>query len=184
MLCLSITTNIFYRKIFLLFKQPYENTTTSLAYNELQESIITRKLRIILPLYLSESNEQKDTEQKSFIITSDERVKSYAKDTKFAIYFKSRLEKCVKRLDKIDKDIPINNAYFNPELFNLISNRLHYVAFWSGLLIGHFQKKHPRFQNLTRLSNNPVEGWFKILKNNLLLGRKKVSAPYLITILE
>ena len=80
------------------------------------------------------------------------------------------------------KNIEVNleNQHFNPLLFDLIEQELYRMPMWSGVLISD-EAKYCALK--TRISNNIVECWFKILKTDLLHKKLNRSTSELAPIL-
>ena len=66
---------------------------------------------------------------------------------------------------------PIKNNYYCPALMKLIENEMYITPLWTGLMLNFFRqdKEKSEIQNITpkysRLTNNPGEGRFNIVKN-------------------
>ena len=54
------------------------------------------------------------------------------------------------------------NPFFNPVLFKIIEEKLYIAPFWSAIAIN----------TISHLTNNPVEKWFDIVKNDILVNNK------------
>lgn len=52
------------------------------------------------------------------------------------------------------------------------------LSLWTGIML---QAETIGYENKTRLSNNPVENWFSIIKDNMLL-KKKSSTSEIVSI--
>ena len=144
----------------------------------MKSSVISRKLSSVIPGIQNDDKSASNRnptniEETEFRLISDEKV-NFATKSKFAIFFKEKQDQYRKLTDTNLDNLNATNEFFNPKLFELISKRLHLISLWSGILLGHFQEKHQQFSSFSRLSNNPVENWFKILKHNILGGKQKV----------
>lgn len=71
-----------------------------------------------------------------------------------------------------DNEISKINPYYHPDLFQLILDQIYLMPFWTSLMLNRCQSKYRFHNKFTRLTNNPVENWFKILKHNILLKKK------------
>ena len=50
------------------------------------------------------------------------------------------------------------------------------IDIWSGIILFSWQSLYPnKFEKFSRLTNNPVENWFRILKHNILKEKQKPS---------
>lgn len=106
----------------------------------------------------------------------------------FTKYFHGIISSCVK--------LPSNeiNSHYSPNAFNIIKSKIHLVTLWSGLMLRVCQSEFKTFRkidetspffDLTRLSNNNVESYFKYLKHDLLKlnERKRANKMMLSEIL-
>ena len=62
----------------------------------------------------------------------------------------------------------VANDFFFPNLFEIIIDYVHLAPLWSGSVICHWQMQFYKEIRFTRLTNNPVEGYFNHLKNHLV----------------
>ena len=94
----------------------------------------------------------------------------------FTIYFNKIVENEKKKCQKIDEE---NNAqtlneFYYPKIFVILQTRFYNIPLWTSLMLHDFYLSCPRKAlNVSRLSNNNVEAYFKHLKNELL--NKNVS---------
>ena len=88
-------------------------------------------------------------------------------------------------MGEIGNDSKINELY-RPNLFKLISDQLHLVPLWSGVMIRltGIDMNNEYLMNITRLSNNPVENHFGYLKKHLLNGKKVFPSEMTIKIFK
>ncbi len=116
-----------------------------------------------------------------------ESTKSIVDNSPFRTHFNSLFEQVQKEIEKhnsiAEKTISLNPYYF-PQLFEILSKQLYLVPLWSGIMIYTCQQNYPFCFDriLSRLSNNPVEGWFGHLKNHPL-ENNIVMTSELVTIL-
>ena len=80
--------------------------------------------------------------------------------------------------DCFDKDL---NKYYAPEVFKHIrDNYMHLIPLWSGLLLDSLSRYAsdsicPSVKPVeTKATNSNVESWFRIVKHDILQGRKKL----------
>lgn len=64
------------------------------------------------------------------------------------------------------------NEFYAPDLFHIIVDYLHLWPLWTCIMISPILQMNPLYKQTTRLSNNPVEGWFRHLKNSILKKRR------------
>jgi hypothetical protein len=74
-----------------------------------------------------------------------------------------------------------NNRFYAPHLFKSIQNRLYMMPLWSSVMVGDWQDMTGKQLYKPRLTNNPIESYFKYLKHELL-QRKKRSCSELMQI--
>ena len=77
-------------------------------------------------------------------------------------------------LDKSQNYLP--NEFFCPELFEILHDKLYLIPLWTGLLLDN--NKKIQYDVKTRLSNNPVENWFNMVKNFLLRNRRVFTSEF------
>ncbi len=64
-------------------------------------------------------------------------------------------------------------------MFNILSDLLYICPLWSNLLIKKWQNENQQYAMPTRLSNNSVENYFKIIKHSIF--DKKKSMPSVVS---
>ncbi|RNA20988.1 hypothetical protein BpHYR1_012960 [Brachionus plicatilis] len=107
-------------------------------------------------------------------ITNDS-LETIKNSSPFTSYYKNILKNYEEKLKNSEIKNSGKNIFFNPKLFWLIENQLYLLPIWSGLIIENFKKSHPADLSdcfKTRLSNNPVENYFGVLKNRILQNRR------------
>lgn len=106
---------------------------------------------------------------------SEEQKINLKNESDFSIYFRKLFEnyKSLVEKDKENKCELVKNEFYNPHVFEIISKRLYLVPLWSGLIISLNLDSLNCSKTNSRLSNNPVESWFNILRNNILQLSKK-----------
>ncbi|CAF1077539.1 unnamed protein product [Brachionus calyciflorus] len=109
--------------------------------------------------------ENNDAEEIPKIFFVENKNINYVNDSPFTEYFKNLLESNENQdLEKIDIE---ENLYYNPDLFRIITKRLHILPLWSAILFRNFEL------DKTRYSNNAVERWFGYFKNKILMTNKR-----------
>lgn len=100
-------------------------------------------------------------------------IKTIKDSSQYHNYFKHLLKNFC---DKIENINPLTvfdlNEYYNPDLFQIIENYLYLTPLWSGIFISNNK------YSFSRLSNNPVESWFKHLKINMLRNQKVMPSQF------
>lgn len=81
-------------------------------------------------------------------------------------------------VNNIINDNDPENDYFNPALFKIIQDYLYLFPLWTGVLLGDFQYMFNKEVRFTRLTNNPVENWFKILKHNVIANKRVMPSQF------
>ena len=71
-----------------------------------------------------------------------------------------------------DEILYINNEFYYPDLFHLLKDQMYQLPIWSGIML---DEKYIPYDVKTRLSNNYVESWFSIFKNNILNKASEVN---------
>jgi hypothetical protein len=94
--------------------------------------------------------------------------------TYFEDFFKELRQKSLTENLKT-KQNKVKNEYFFPGLITLIEKQMYIIPLWTGLMLKVFQTYNtfPFSDNFTRLTNNPAEGRFNILKNNIFKKERK-----------
>lgn len=82
------------------------------------------------------------------------------------------------------ESISKKNKYYRPELFKLIMDQLYLMPLWSGVIIRAtgIQQQNDYLQNITRVSNNPVENHFGYLKKHIFNNKKVYPSEMAINI--
>lgn len=96
-------------------------------------------------------------------------------DSPFTSFFENMLNENKKIIDELTSE---KNLFYQPALFDIIKRKLHIAPLWSGFLL------NKKLKEKTRQSNNPVEGWFKFFKNNILNLNKRVRSCRLLFLSE
>ena len=95
-----------------------------------------------------------------------------------AKYFKNFVDKINTQTTISGSGIGIlnQNDYYSPQLFLILSDISYILPRWSGIILFSWQSLYPnKFEKFSRLTNNPVENWFRILKHNILKEKQKPS---------
>ncbi|CAF1109915.1 unnamed protein product, partial [Brachionus calyciflorus] len=108
---------------------------------------------------------------------NNETIESLKKSSPFTTYFNSFLENFEEKLINCQNKLEESrtNLFYNPKLFLFIKDQLYLMPLWTGILIDELNRQNLfKFSDSlkTRLTNNPVENYFGILKNRVLLNRK------------
>lgn len=110
---------------------------------------------------------------KNIIRNKSNKIKS---TSLFFKYYEDKLNNWKKKDDSKRKK---NNIFYAPHLFKSIQNRLYIMPLWSSVMVGDWQEMSGRPLFKRRLTNNPVESYFKYLKHNIL-KRKQVCCSELM----
>ena len=96
-----------------------------------------------------------------------ETFKSLKQNSPFTTYFETLLTKYNKIVSEDnEKSDDITNEHFSPAIFNIFKNYLYIIPMWSGVMLGKwFSNNSSHLNNVSRLTNNPVECRFHHLKN-------------------
>lgn len=96
-----------------------------------------------------------------------ETIESLKKSSPFSLYFKNVLKGFEEKIKNAQYNSKGENVFFNPTLFALIVDQLYLLPLWTGITIDDFKKNYKFDLSVffsTRLSNNPVENYFGLLK--------------------
>jgi hypothetical protein len=121
----------------------------------------------------------KDSENINYFVKCESRNDVY-KNSPFRVYFenffkKLKTEKCKIPTTGVKMKNEMINEYYFPKLITLIEEQMYIVPLWTGLMLKVFQVKNKCMpsERFTRLSNNPVEGRFNIVKNIIFKKERK-----------
>ena len=95
------------------------------------------------------------------------------KNSPFKAYFESFVKDILEKVPKESSKNP--NKYHSKQLYDIISEFYYIMPLWTGIIINMWESIYSNRESLSRLSNNPVENWSKILKTNILRHRSKPS---------
>jgi hypothetical protein len=177
--------------IYNIFNNKYLDQTVVYSLKALRTELINRDLHRVNIQNISSPTLTKRNAQfaKNLDLSDDqsflESNKTIITNSPFNRYFDIFFVNMQQNIDK--KTVNLNlkpNPYYQPELFNIIRKQMYIIPLWSGIMIYKCQLMYPdSFERiLSRLSNNPAEGWFGHLKNDLL-ENETVLASQLATIL-
>ncbi|CAF0919488.1 unnamed protein product [Brachionus calyciflorus] len=163
--------------IYNVFNNPYFERSVVYSLNLLQIKIRERNLLNI------DISGERDPEQitrdidfnriiQESKINPSEKEEIIIQDSPFRKYFDQLIDKYKSNLDKVKCKYQIINEYFCPELFQIIQEKLYLLPLWTGILI---HQSNIGYQRKTRLTNNPVENYFSILKNHYNLKNRVTS---------
>lgn len=131
-------------------------------------------LKIIRKIKPEEASDEKISEKSAYTL-DDEYTPMYKKSP----FYKKGLHICLKVKQKIansNAEGPVNNLN-NEHFMELVLKRyIPFVPMWTNIM-GAFVDS-----SKTRISNSPVEGYFSIVKNILLKGKRNVRASEYIRI--
>ncbi len=177
--------------IYNIFNNKYLDQTVVYSLKALRTELINRDLhRVNIQNISSPTLTKRNAQFAKHLDLSDDQSflesnKTIITNSPFKKYFDIFFVNMQQNIDK--KTVNLNlkpNPYYQPELFNIIRKQMYIIPLWSGIMIYKCQLMYPdSFERiLSRLSNNPAEGWFGHLKN-YLLENETVLASHLATIL-
>ncbi len=177
--------------IYNIFNNKYLDQTVVYSLKALRTELINRDLhRVNIQNISSPTLTKRNAQFAKHLDLSDDQSflesnKTIITNSPFKRYFDIFFVNMQQNIDK--KTVNLNlkpNPYYQPELFNIIRKQMYIIPLWSGIMIYKCQLMYPdSFERiLSRLSNNPAEGWFGHLKNDLL-ENETVLASQLATIL-
>jgi hypothetical protein len=151
------------------------------AYHQIKNQIADRN--IVIFVYSSVNSNNKTLNQAEEEINFTKTIKN---SSPFTVYFNDLRKKFEKEMNQQSKSSSGNslkaNFFYCPELFDKIDNLLHLLPFWSGILIekldlpSKLALRNPDDFNLTRFTNNPVESYFKIIKNHYFRNESQMPS--------
>ena len=118
--------------------------------------------------YYDNDNLKASIDNSQRIVFVDSVKENIKQKSPFATYYNNLLKTFAEKATDVN-DVP--NEYYNPKLFQIISNRLYLSPMWTGFIFKKIGGSN-EIKRVTRLSNNPVENWFNTLKNNILQSHK------------
>jgi hypothetical protein len=111
---------------------------------------------------------QKDFSNFKIIEMTDNEVDKLKKNSPFVKYYEKLIGQFYKRIttgQNFNVETDKLNPFHYPSLFNIIRERLYHVPLWTGVLLN----------KSSRISNNPVECFFKIIKSIAFKNNRKNS---------
>lgn len=160
--------------IYVIFNYKYLSTEVINSLNFLQNELISREIEFSFDYYQNENLVNKDYSKTPILdnkITEKENIK---KNSPFRNYFDDLISKFKNKVHIINKEVKVND-FFCPALFEIIHKKLYIAPLWCGFIFTQLEG----FECVTRLSNNPVESWFNILKNKILTSKRLMPSEYL-----
>jgi hypothetical protein len=113
-----------------------------------------------------EENEQRNDFNKLKIIEMSENevlnLKAKSPFTKYFTKMIARFNELITTSFQYNVDTDQPNPFFNPFLLTIIKDRLYHLPLWTGVLLN----------SKTRLTNNPVECFFKIIKQHSMKNNR------------
>jgi hypothetical protein len=174
--CIDIAMfETFLRDIFFLFNSKTQSKLLSSSMINLRKELMKRNTSEWKNI-IDEAFFALDKIEINFdnIIFSEETNQKTKKDSPFIVYFEKKIHFFSNQIiDAEDLGNTKTNEYYCPRIFEIIKNYLHILPLWTGIFIQKCNESFPIHILKTRLTNNPVECWFKILKHVILCSRKK-----------
>lgn len=176
--------------IFVIFNEKYLTNEVIESLNKLKDSIINRELGSLkIRLDVDDNLDDLDFYDEETFWPEETKV-NIKNESQFALYFKDLINN-FKMKNRDSKGGFIKNEFYCLDLFEIIARRLYLAPIWSGIIISNHLKSLKIYKTIGRLSNNCVEGYFNILRNNILtiskrqkmkkkLCRQSFAACYLI----
>jgi len=167
--------------IFVILNQKYQNPDVYLRLNFLISELRNRKLNCLDIGCIFDEDVQISEHKYDLSISELNSLNSLKNDSPFSFYFQSFLDSHQQLIQT--NDFAINdqeeNNFYNPKLFGLITNLLKIMPLWTGIWV------HENIHNMkcnTRIVNNPVENWFKIIKHTILQNNSSVLPSELVSL--
>lgn len=178
--------------IFNIFNRKFVSRPLNYSLEILKKELTTLNLnKKLFEEKMSPDQVQRDNEFE-YITLETISVNSDTKRTlKVTSPFKNYYDTFIDDIKKVllinkFEETNIENEFYCPELFEIISKRLfnylqkdYLLPLWTGIIIHSFfttQQTNIENKILSRLTNNAVESWFSHLKNNILkYGKVRTS---------
>ena len=133
---------------------------------------------------ISKKSNNQDFNNNEYFIKCENLNEVY-KSSPFRLYFEKYFNKL--RADHINLQLvnkaiikdnnKIINSFYFPSLIKLIQERMFILPLWTGIMLKIFKAKNKKTflfpENFFRLTNNPAEGRFNIVKNNIFIKERK-----------
>ena len=132
--------------IFNIFNQKYKIPSVQSSVDFIRSELITNNLNTEqMEEFKSTNQVKRDKEFENFRKSSDvdQNSENLLNDNQlntspFKIYFKTMIDEFKSFLiHELESECLEENKYFCPEIFDIISNYLHLVGLWSGVVIIH-----------------------------------------------
>ncbi len=167
--------------IYVILNQKYLNTDVYSRINFVLSELRNRKLNCLDIGCIYDDDINTNEHKYEIEISEKNSVNSIKNDSPFSFYFKSFLDSHQNLIQTNDLaiDDQEENQFYNPKLFAVIHDLLKIMPLWTGIWV------HENIHNLkcnTRLTNNPVENWFKILKHTILQSKKNIMPSELVSL--
>ena len=188
----SISQQEIENNIINIFNNKYFDQTVDYSLKAIRTELINRDLHRVNVENISNPRLLKRNEQfaKLLELSEDQSFldsnKTIIENSPFKKYFDNYFASIQSNIDnrtRVNSNLK-PNPYYQPELFNIIRKQMYIIPLWSGIMIYKCQLMYPDsfVRIISRISNNPAEGWFGHLKNDLL-ENEMVLASQLATLL-
>ena len=98
------------------------------------------------------------------IIDDDFNENNLKKNSPFKAYYEKLLNKHGQNIkSKINRESCVEaNFFYSPKMFEILSDYIHIVPFWTGIMLSFWKTLNPKFASniKSRIDNNCVENWF------------------------
>jgi hypothetical protein len=173
------------RCIFFFFNSQYHSRSylkslCQIRLDLLNRAVNAKKIELSDPIL--------DQEDENYNYFCDQakcknEAKSIYEMSPYQQFFKAELHKLKHIIKTEEYDTSYENKFYSPELFNLIVDELYLMPLWTGVLISEVEQNdlYGVLKEIIRLTNNPVECYFKIIKVHYLLKNGAVMPSELIS---
>ena len=170
---------VYLENTVILFSSRYVHDRYNDALTTMSTEITARNMitKIEVENNFNTSNVEFRKENRMFVFPAGENIYNVLKnESPFKLHFMPVIDSILKDIKKSDQNFDNRkNVYYAPSFLEIVYDLLHLLPLWTGVMINQWNKRFSmKFNFPTRLSNNPVEAHFKIIKHSVLNNVTKV----------
>ena len=157
--------------IFIIFNSQYETSSVKKSVSNLKEALALRGSGISFDFDEKIVKNLKNYIKDKVFLENESFTESILEHSPYTQYYGVMIKQFTINIQTELEAIHVQslkyNEYFNPNLYNVINNKLYIAPLWCG----HILQGNIFNPAATKLDNNTAEGWFNICKNKQLMGR-------------